>query len=482
MTQSLDLTPDEFRRLSAQLGDMLASYLAELPERRVYPGRHPEELRKAFDEPLPEHGFGLQRLLDTLRDRVLPDSMGIGSPRYFGQFNPSPIPLAAQLEVVASVLNQNTGSFLQSPVMTAIEDRTVLWFCELAGLGPQAYGQFTSGGTAATLSALKIARDRLGQSVRQRGVASILGRARVYASDQCHFSIARSLDVLGLGREALVEIDSDANYRMRADVLAERIARDRAAGVLPMAIVATAGTTPTGSCDPLPAIADVAAEQRIHLHVDAAYGGAALLSRALASRLRGIERADSITIDPHKWMLMPNEIGSLLVRNGEWLKEAFGETPSYLADSADRHQMLPDYYRLSLQGSRRARAFRVWGVLQVLGREALAAALEQHVALISVLRDRVAAMPSFEICHDPDFALQCFRFAPPGTTLEEQDDLNRAIQRHVEASGEAWFATTVLRGRKVLRINIESFRTTEQDVHRTVDAIAQAAHAVIARP
>lgn len=457
MTQSLDLTPDEFRRLSALLGDMLASYLAELPERRVYPGRHPEELRKAFDEPLPEHGFGLQRLLDTLRDRVLPDSMGIGSPRYFGQFNPSPIPLAAQLEVVASVLNQNTGSFLQSPVMTAIEDRTVLWFCELAGLGPEAYGQFTSGGTAATLSALKIARDRLGQSVRQRGVLSILGRARVYASDQCHFSIARSLDVLGLGREALVEIDSDANYRMCADVLAERIAQDRAAGMMPMAIVATAGTTPTGSCDPLPAIADIAARER------------------------GIERADSITIDPHKWMLMPNEIGSLLVKNGDWLKEAFGETPSYLADSADRHQMLPDYYRLSLQGSRRARAFRVWGVLQVLGREAIASALEQHVELISVLRDRVAAMPDFELCHDPDFALQCFRFAPAGTSPEEQDDLNRAIQRHVEASGEAWFATTVLRGRKVLRINIESFRTTEQDVHRTIDAIADAARAVLPR-
>lgn len=481
MTQSLDLTPDEFRRLSALLGDMLASYLAELPERRVYPGRHPEELRKAFDEPLPEHGFGLQRLLDTLRDRVLPDSMGIGSPRYFGQFNPSPIPLAAQLEVVASVLNQNTGSFLQSPVMTAIEDRTVLWFCELAGLGPEAYGQFTSGGTAATLSALKIARDRLGQSVRQRGVLSILGRARVYASDQCHFSIARSLDVLGLGREALVEIDSDANYRMCADVLAERIAQDRAAGMMPMAIVATAGTTPTGSCDPLPAIADIAAKQRVHLHVDAAYGGAALLSRALAPRLRGIERADSITIDPHKWMLMPNEIGSLLVKNGDWLKEAFGETPSYLADSADRHQMLPDYYRLSLQGSRRARAFRVWGVLQVLGREAIASALEQHVELISVLRDRVAAMPDFELCHDPDFALQCFRFAPAGTSPEELDDLNRAIQRHVEASGEAWFATTVLRGRKVLRINIESFRTTEQDVHRTIDAIADAARAVLPR-
>jgi glutamate/tyrosine decarboxylase-like PLP-dependent enzyme len=287
--------------------------------------------------------------------------------------------------------------------------------------------------------------------------------------------------VLGLGREALVEIDSDANYRMCADVLAERIAQDRAAGMMPMAIVATAGTTPTGSCDPLPAIADIAANQRVHLHVDAAYGGAALLSRALAPRLRGIERADSITIDPHKWMLMPNEIGSLLVKNGDWLKEAFGETPSYLADSADRHQMLPDYYRLSLQGSRRARAFRVWGVLQVLGREAIASALEQHVELISVLRDRVAAMPDFELCHDPDFALQCFRFAPAGTSPEEQDDLNRAIQRHVEASGEAWFATTVLRGRKVLRINIESFRTTEQDVHRTIDAIADAARAVLPR-
>jgi glutamate/tyrosine decarboxylase-like PLP-dependent enzyme len=166
------------------------------------------------------------------------------------------------------------------------------------------------------------------------------------------------------------------------------------------------------------------------------------------------------------------------VRNGEWLKESFGEAPSYLADSADRHEILPDYYRLSLQGSRRARALKVWGVLQVLGRDALAAALEQHVELVSVLRDRLAAMADFELCHEPDFALQCFRFAPRGISPEEQDELNRRIQRHVEASGEAWFATTVLRGRKVLRINIESFRTTEQDVHRTVDAIANAAAAL----
>lgn len=477
MASPLDLDPESFERVSRALTSLMAEYLAALPSRRVAGATSPQELIAAFSEPIPRHGKGLDALLAQLRDRVLPESMGIGSPRYFGQFNPSPIPLASLCEIVVSVLNQNAGSFLQSPVLTAIESRVIAWLVERAGLPNTAYGTFTSGGTAANLTALKIARDRAFPRVRDEG-ASSAARARVYASDQVHFSIARSLDVLGLGRDALRRIDTDANFRMRPDALRSAIEDDRRRGATPIAIVATAGTTPTGSLDPLPEIAAIAGDTGVHLHVDAAYGGAAILSDRLGARLAGIEHADSITIDPHKWMMMPNEAGCLLVREASLLVESFNEQPHYLADSADRHAILPDYYRHGMQGSRHPRSFKLWAVLQVLGLDAIAAALERHVELAHGLRERVARLSDFEICHETDFAVTCFRYAPPNRTPDEHDEMNRQIQRAVEASGEAWFATTVLRGRKVLRVNIESFRTTETDLDRLVTAIDRAARDV----
>lgn len=475
MTRPLDLSEAEFRRASAAIAEVMARYLASLETRKVCAVPHPQALIDAFDEPMPRRGRGVDAFVASLEQRVLPGSMAIGSPRYFGQFNPSPIPIAALTEMVVSVLNQNAGSYLQSPVMTAIEHRTVSWLIERIGFPKGAYGTITSGGTSANLTALKIARDRLAASVRTGGVARLAQPARVYASDQVHFSIPRCLDVLGLGSDALVCIETDANYRMQPAALERAIAADRARGAAPMAIVATAGTTPTGSLDPLEAIAGIAERERVFLHVDAAYGGAALLSDRLRPRLKGIERADSATIDPHKWMMMPNEAGCLLVRDEALLKDSFNEQPTYLADSADRHEVLPDYYRHGLQGSRRARAFRLWATLQVVGLDAIADALERHVALAAYLHEKARGLDRFEVCCEPDFALVCLRFAPPGRSPEQQDELNRRIQRAVEASGEAWFATTVLRGRKVLRINIESFRTTEADVDRTLAAIARAA-------
>jgi len=471
----LDLAPDEFRRAAALLADFLAEYLGAIRERKVSTVPDPKELRRAFDEPLPKHGQGFEALLSVLRSRILPNTMTIGSPRYFGLFNPSAIPVAALCDLVISTLNQNQGAFLQSPAMTAIEDRVIRWLLTLVGFPEDGYGHFTNGGTAANLTALKLARDRATPGVRDRGAMALAGRGRVYASDQCHFSIERCVDVLGLGRAALVRIESDANYRLRPDVLAQRLRADRAQGLLPLAVVATAGTTPTASIDPLEAIADIAGEAQVFLHVDAAYGGAAILSDRLRPRLSGMARADSITIDPHKWMFLPFESGCVLVRDRRQLIASFGEQPAYLKDSADRFAVLPDFYREGLQGSRRARAFTLWATVHVHGGDAFARAIERQVDLTLYLRDRVRALPDFEVCHEPDLGLLCFRLAPGGNTPEQQDELNRRIQRQVEASGIAWFATTLLRGRVVLRLNIESFRTTEADIERTLTAIADAA-------
>lgn len=474
MPSSLDLTPEQFRQAAGALGDVMAEFLESLATRRVCASPSPHDLIATFDEPLPRAGIGIAALIERIRNEVVPPSMTIGSPRYFGQFNPSPIPIAALSEFVVACLNQNAGSFLQSPVMTAIEHRVVRWLLDRVGYPEAAYGSFTSGGSTANLTALKMARDAFAPEVRDRGASALPPGLRIYASDQVHFSLARGLDILGLGRDSLARVDSDANYRMSAKALERAIESDLSAKRIPLAIVATAGTTPTGSLDPLPEIAEIAERHRIHLHVDAAYGGAALLSDRLRPRLTGIERADTITVDPHKWMMMPNEAGCLFVRDKAKLLGSFNEQPHYLADSADRHSVLPDYYRHGMQGSRRARAFKLWVALQAIGLDAIGAALDTHVELVRYLESRVHALPDFEICHAPDFALLCFRYAPPGSSPEQADEWNRHIQRAVEASGEAWFATTVLRGRKVLRINIESFRTTRADIDRLLAAILAA--------
>lgn len=475
----LDLTPNEFRRAAASLADLLADYLEVISERKVSSAPDPKQLRRAFDEELPRRGRGFNALLGALRTGILPNTMTIGSPRYFGLFNPSAIPVAALCDLVISTVNQNEGAFLQSPAMTAIEDRVIRWLVKLVGFPEPGYGHFTSGGTAANLTALKLARDAAAPEVGAEGTAVLGGRGRVYASDQCHFSIERCVDILGLGRNALVRIESDASYRLRPDVLGARLRADRAQGLVPIAIVATAGTTPSASIDPLDAIADLAAQEKekVFLHVDAAYGGAVILSDRLRPRLSGIARADSVTIDPHKWMFLPNESGCVLVRERAQLRESFGEQPAYLKDSADRLEVLPDFYREGLQGSRRAKAFSLWATLIVYGADTLAQAIERNVDLTLYLRDQVRALADFEVCHEPKLGLLCIRYAPPDKTVEEQDVLNRMIQRRVEVSGTAWFATTLLRGRVVLRLNIESFRTTEEDIDRTLGAIAAAVEA-----
>lgn len=477
----LDMSAEEFRAAAQAIAAVLARYLESIGTRPVSTVPDPAALKQAFDEPVPRSGRGLPALLEALATRVLPNTMTIGSPRYFGLFNPSVIPIAALCDLVVSTINQNTGSFQQSPVITAIEDRVIRWLVELTGFpADTAGGHFTSGGTAANLTALKLARDRAADQVRDQGAFVFAGRGRVYASDQCHFSIERAVDVLGLGRSALVRISSDERYRLPAAALAARIRADRERGLLPVAIVATAGTTPSASIDPLGAVAEVAAAERVFLHVDAAYGGAAILSARLRPRLAGIERADSVTIDPHKWMFLPSELGCVLVRDRRWLRASFGEQPTYLQDSADRAELLPDYYREGLQGSRRGKAFTLWGTLLVHGVDALARANERTVELTRYLAERVRRLPGFVVSHEPDLGLLCFRYAPPGTSPEEQDLLNGRIQRRVEAAGEAWFATTVLNGRKVLRMNLGSFRTSEEDLERALRAVVAAAGEVAA--
>jgi len=291
----------------------------------------------------------------------------------------------------------------------------------------------------------------------------------VYASDQAHFSIGRAIDVLGFPRDTLRVLPSDDAFRLRAEPVTRAVAEDRAAGLTPLAIAAVAGTTNTGAVDDVPALADVAARERLWLHVDAAYGGAARLSPREAPKVPGLELADSITVDPHKWFFQAYDVGGLVVRRREDLHRTFTMSPEYYRAPRPEEQPL-DWYQYSLEGTRRFRALKLWTSWKHLGTSGLAALVERNVDLARYLVDALRAK-GFEVV-DPALSIVCFRW-PDG-----DDAAQDALQRALEESGEGWVSTTVLRGRTFLRAGVVNYLSTSADADRVVEALARHAKAL----
>jgi len=457
---------------------------------RVYSGASLATLDRLFDEPLPERGRDPREVLRQCRERIFRHSMQMSHPRIFGLFNPAPLPIAAFAELPAAFLNQSVDAWKAAPAATHLEVRLIRWINDRIGFGREAFGVFTSGGGIANTIALKMARDRaLGPGSRGAGIrAGLGGRLRLYASDQAHFSIARSLDILGLGEGALVRIPSDASLRMRPDALARAIARDRARRLRPMGIVATAGTTNSGNIDPLPAIAAIARHEGIPWHVDAAYGGALLLSGRYRDRLTGIERADSVTVDPHKWLFQPFSLGGLFVRDGRALNGSFRTEPDYLRKDLESEPERLDFYHYSMEGSRPFRGLKLWFTLKALGRRGLGDLVDRTMTIAHHLERRVKADERFEAHPAPvELASVCFRYLTARARRLTPEDRSRPaartrlnfvqkrIQQAVERGGFAWFPTIVLGGDVYFRFGIFNYRTTEQDVDDVLEHIVRTA-------
>jgi aromatic-L-amino-acid decarboxylase len=307
---------------------------------------------------------------------------------------------------------------------------------------------------------------------------------RVYVSDQGHFSIRRSLDTLGFPGDTLVPVSSDERFRLQAEPVAAAVARDRAAGLTPLAIAATAGTTNTGAVDALADLADLAAREQLWLHVDAAYGGGAMLSGRLAGQLAGLERADSVTIDPHKWFFQAYDIGGLLVRDGSLLEATFSYRPEYYRGSGDPRRAPDahgsdelDFYRLSMEGTRRQRSLKLWLSWKHLGTPGLGRLVEKTVDLAAALATAVNAAPDFELAEEPNLSVVCFRHLPDGLDGENEaardaiDVHQDALQVALQHSGRGFLTTTRLRGRTWLRAGILNHTTTETDLDLLLDDI-----------
>lgn len=374
----------------------------------------------------------------------------------------------ALADLLASGLNPNAGGWVLSPAATEVEQRLVRWLADRFGLPPGAGGQLVSGGSLANLTALKLARDLADGAVRVDGVDG--RRFALYASQEAHFTIDRAADVLGLGESAVRHVPVDGRLALRLDELERMVENDLAAGIRPVAIVGTAGTTGTGAIDPLESLADLAERVGAWFHVDAAYGGAIALSDRLRPLLRGIERADSITFDAHKWLYAPTVSAVLLVRDGARQAASFSAHAAYVEQDREVADRGVDLGFEGLQLSRGFVALRVWVGLLAHGRAAYARRIEHDVALTRWLADEIEAAPDLELACEPSLSICCFRYRPQGEDDEAYlDRLNTRVMTELQIDGRVFPSNAVVHGRTAIRSCIVSYRTEARHLRQLLD-------------
>jgi glutamate/tyrosine decarboxylase-like PLP-dependent enzyme len=492
----LDFTdPERSRRSLEALGEATLKealdWLYDEAMRRPIGGHTYPEARTSFFGPTgrPTHApmtpSPWRDVLAEFRERVAPATYNAQHPGSFSYFTPPPLPMSIAGETLAQWMQQGVDVWHAGPVGAFIEEEVVGWLRDLVGFGRDGWGVLTSGGVMANLMALTMARDRRLRRLRALSGAPRgrdLEDVRVYVSDQAHFSIGRALAVLGFPDETLRVITSDEAFRLQAGPVDEAIRTDLAAGLTPLAIAAVAGSTNTGSVDDVAGLGEIALRRSLWFHVDAAYGGAARLSRRDADRVPDLELADSVTVDPHKWFFQAYDLGGLVVRRREDLLATFHTSPEYYRSNRPEDEPL-NWYQYSLEGTRRLRGLKLWMSWKHLGTEGLGKLIEHNDDLATYLAERCSSAPDFDANPaTPELSVVCFRHLPAGHEGFEPkvlDAYQTALQRALEVSGEAWVSTTVLRGRTYLRAGIVNYLSTEADVDRMLTALRRLSERVL---
>ena len=470
-----DPTPDSVQAIGADVAAWVAEHFASLPSVPVVPRVTPAETFALFDEPVPENGVPWPDLLARFRRDVVPNSFHLPSPRYFGLMNPTPLPIAVFGEAMAAALNQNVAAWHHSPAATAIEAQVMLWLCRLCGLPEGAFGSLTSGGTLANTTGLKIALNEKIPEVREEGLAGLAWRPVFYASAEAHFSIEKSANVLGLGTKGgYRRIPVDGNSRADVAALREMISADRRAGFQPFCVVGVAGVTSNGVIDPLNALADVAAEHGLWFHVDAAYGAGGLLSEALRPRYAGIERADSITVDPHKWWYLPYPCGAILTRDGAAGERTFQAGDVYIPSTGRS----VEFRHHGLEGSRSFRALKLWLAMLYVGRKAYGKLAEEQVALTERFVRELTSDGRWEAVTPVDTAIAAVRFiGTPARPHAGTPDIQDRIVARVMASRRHWISPTTTVGKRAIRVMVISYLTRWSHLEELIGALREGARA-----
>ena len=462
--------PDAAADLGARVVSLWTELIARLPSLPVARECTPAAVASAVALDVPEEPMTTDDLVAHLRELTFEQSVYLGHPAFFAYICGAGTVPGAAAELLAAGLNPCLGGYRLGPGAAEIELHLTRWLATRFGLPDGAGGMMMTGGAMANFVGLKCARDeRLGPGVREAGVRAHSPVA-LYASKEAHVVIRRAADMLGLGAGAVRAVAVDGRQRMRPDALAAAIEQDLASGVRPLAVCATAGTTTTGSIDPLPEVADVAARHGLWLHVDAAYGGAAVLSDELRGLLDGIERADSLAVDPHKWLYTAQSAGCVLLRDFGALSRSFHSDATYIwLDEAARQGV--DFAMHGPQFSRGFSALKVWVSLLAHGRAAYGRRIAHDVALSRYLGELVSAHPDFELMCEPRLSICCFRYRPAGWQGDEEslDRLNERLMTAIHADGRVYCSNAVIDGRFGLRACIVNFRTEADDVERLLE-------------
>ena len=475
----LAMDAEAFRAIGHQLVDQLAGLLDSIPRRPVTRGESPRAVREALGltGPLPEHGADAAGLVEETARLLFDHSLFNAHPRFFGYITASPAPIGILGDFLAAALNPNVGGWTLSPAATEIEAQTVRWVAELIGYPSDCGGILVSGGNMANLAGFFAGRAaRADWNVRQEGVGTAGRVLRVYASAETHTWLQKATDLSGLGTSAIRWIPVDAELRMDVAALRAQIETDRSAGDVPLLVVGTAGTVSTGAVDPLRAIAAVCRAHGAWFHVDGAYGGLAAAVPGASDDLRALAEADSVAVDPHKWLYAPLEAGCALVRDAEALRAAFSYHPPYY----HFEERATNYVDYGPQNSRGFRALKVWLALRHAGAAGYRRMIADDIALSRAMAEAVAAHGELELVTQA-LSITTFRYIPAdlrarvgeADTDAHLDALNRALLDRLQHDGDVFVSNAVVSGRYLLRACIVNFHTTRADVEAVPDIVVR---------
>src|SRR5215216_4933457 len=480
---SLDLREDALREISSQITKLVSEYMATISERPVRAENHAGKTTSEIEAELSTEGLPLDQLLAECRT-IMDLSRHNGHPRFFGYVASPSTPIGAYGDLIASALNANITCWRSGPAGTEIERMVVRWLGSLINYDRDASGLLTSGGSMANMIALLIAnRRKCGAAASRQGLWNSGPPMTIYASEEVHMSIPKAADILGFGRDQVRTIACDDRQRMRVDLLRPRIEADLREGLRPFCVVGSAGTVNTGVVDPLNEIAQIAAEFGLWFHVDGAYGAPGVLDQRKKDLFAGLERADSVSLDPHKWLYVPVDAGCLLFRDAAAAMAAFStEDADYIKTHGYSDDEAFAFWDYGVELSRRFRALKVWLTLQYYGTRRIAEAIGEDISLAEYLGEVVSRADDFELLAPVELSICCFRYVPErGMSEAELNELNESIMALVQKGGRTYVSNATVNGRFALRACITNFRTTKADIDETVEAIRDAAKSLTQR-
>ena len=468
----LEPSSDELRDWGNSVIQLMADYYNELRDRTVYRHTSSREIRDRLDATLPTKGAGLDELLKVFRETIIPFSRQNAHPRMFGYVQSPGTPLAAFADLLASTLNANLTVWRSAPAPVELERLTIDWIRQILGFNPGAGGLFVSGGSMANLAAIAAARQAKNFSP---------GPLRMYASSETHFSIAKAAALLGIGRQNVQDVAVDERFKIRVDDLVARITADLEAGHVPFCVIANAGTVNTGAVDPLAEIREVANRFQLWMHVDGSYGAFAVLAESARKLFAGIEQADSIALDPHKWLYLPVDVGCVIYRSPEIARAAFAHEAEYtriIGEKADEAFAFWDY---GPELSRRFRALKVWMLLKGVGLESLSEAIENNLACARYFESMVRESDDFEMIAPVELSIFCFRHVPIQLRSESDetiDAFNERLLVALQRDGSSYLSNATLGGRFALRGCVLNYRTTLRDMKILLDDLRRVARSL----